>query len=559
MANFNFVQEDYIDDYKFENIKLENADTKMKAILWGLIRNEQKALAEIDKIIDTIKDETLKQTLIKISGEKLDIIVKLYNLGDELSNSFRRLDETSKEAKKTEDENIARIIENINYEPQTRNVIKKHPQAPKENNTNQVIEKEQIDQVQDENKIIEQAPVENKVEEEQKLQNIETKENVEPIVQKVEDKKEETTNADLKSTEEIGNQEEKLNKDIQSLMSDIKVITEQKEVEDTTPKEEPEKKVEEEKEEPALTTQTVEPTQQEAIVTIPTIENSEKPEIVSNSIEETQPEIATEVAENETNSLPEIVIETPENETNTVPEIVSETTVNETNPVPETVQENSTLPEIQPTIEPIVEEKESPQLSQTDQQDLKESTKQNEEIQPVEQAQQGEAELPKEEPLANIPDIQSIVKEDSVDQEEKKPDFTKTDEEKAKSVLVTSGKSSKESKQYEKLSESLQTQKTLVMTNINKDKPIKNPILNPILQETVLTPEEMLVKADQLYHEGKKEEAEQLMEQVTSNSQNDQPIAMQNYTNSEVNTIQPTDNMLNIPSSSVSKQFTLAA
>ena len=52
MANFNFVQEDYIDDYKFENIKLENADTKIKAILWGLIRNEQKVLAEIDKIIN---------------------------------------------------------------------------------------------------------------------------------------------------------------------------------------------------------------------------------------------------------------------------------------------------------------------------------------------------------------------------------------------------------------------------------------------------------------------------------------------------------------------------
>lgn len=69
----------------------------------------------------------------------------------------------------------------------------------------------------------------------------------------------------------------------------------------------------------------------------------------------------------------------------------------------------------------------------------------------------------------------------------------------------------------------------------------------------------MLVKANQLYHEGKKEEAEQLMEQVTSNPQNDQPIAMQNYTNNEVNTIQPTNNMLNIPSSSVSKQFTLAA
>lgn len=552
MANFNFVQEDYIDDYKFENIKLENADTKMKAILWGLIRNEQKALAEIDKIIDTIKDETLKQTLIKISGEKLDIIVKLYNLGDELSNSFRRLDETSKEAKKTEDENIARIIENINYEPQTRNVIKKHPQAPKENNTNQVIEKEQIDQVQDENKIIEQAPIENKVEEEQELQNIETKENVEPIAQKVEDKKEETTNTDLKSTEEIDNQEEKLNKDIQSLMSDIKVITEQKEVEDTTPKEEPEKKVEEEKEEPALTTQTVEPTQQEAIVTIPTTETSEKPEIVSNSTEEKQPEIATEVAENETNSLPEMVIETPENETNTVPKIVSETTVNETNPVPETVQENSTLPEIQPTIEPIVEEKESPQLSQTDQQDLKESTTQNKEIQPVEQAQQGEAELPKEEPLANIPDIQSIVKEDSVDQEEKKPDFTKTNKKGKESLLVTS-------KQYKNLLGSLLTQEALYTSIFNKDKPIKNPILNPILQETVLTPEEMLVKADQLYHEGKKEEAEQLMEQVTSNSQNDQPIAMQNYTNNEVNTIQPTDNMLNIPSSSVSKQFTLAA
>ena len=427
MANFNFVQEDYIDDYKFENIKLENADTKMKAILWGLIRNEQKALAEIDKIINTIKDETLKQTLIKISGEKLDIIVKLYNLGDELSNSFRRLDETSKEAKKTEDENIARIIENINYEPQTRNVIKKHPQAPKENNTNQVIEKEQIEQVQDENKIIEQVPVENKAEEDKELQNIETKENVEPTVQKVEEKKEEATNADLKSTEEIDNQEEKLNKDIQSLMSDIKVITEQKEVEDTTPKEEPEKKVEEVKEEPALTTQTVEPTQQEeAIVTIPTTENFEQPEIVSNSTEEKQPEIATETAENETNSLPEMVIETPENETNTVPEIVSETTINETNPVPETVQENSTLPEIQPTIEPIVEEKESPQPSQTDQQGLKGSTTQNEEIQPVEQAQPVETELPKEEPLANIPDIQSIVKEDSVDQEEKKPDFIKT-------------------------------------------------------------------------------------------------------------------------------------
>lgn len=553
MANFNFVQEDYIDDYKFENIKLENADTKMKAILWGLIRNEQKALAEIDKIINTIKDETLKQTLIKISGEKLDIIVKLYNLGDDLSNSFRRLDETSKEAKKTEDENIARIIENINYEPQTRNMIKKHPQAPKENDTNQVIEKEQIDQVQDGNKIIEPSPVENKVEEEQKLQNIETKENVEPIVQKVEEKKEETTNADLKSTEEIDNQEEKLNKDIQSLMSDIKVITEQKEVEDTTPKEEPEKKVEEVKEEPALTTQTVEPTQQEeAIVTIPTTENFEQPEIVSNSTEETQPEITTETAENETNSLPEMVIETPENETNTVPEIVSETTVNETNPVPETVQENSTLPEIQPTIEPIVEEKESPQPSQTDQQGLKGSTTQNEEIQPVEQAQPVEAELPKEEPLANIPDIQSIVKENNIDQEEKKPDFTKTNKKGKESLLVTS-------KQYKKLLKSLLTQEALYTSIFNKDKPIKNPILNSILQETELTPEEMLVKANQLYHEGKKEEAEQLMEQVTSNPQNDQPIAMQNYANNEVNTIQPTDNMLNIPSSSVSNQFTLVA
>ena len=552
MANFNFVQEDYIDDYKFENIKLENADTKMKAILWGLIRNEQKALAEIDKIINTIKDETLKQTLIKISGEKLDIIVKLYNLGDDLSNSFRRLDETSKEAKKTEDENIARIIENINYEPQTTNVITKHPQAPKENDNNQVIEKEQIDQVQDENKIIEPSPVENKVEEEQKLQNIETKENVEPIVQKVEEKKEEATNADLKSPEEIDNQEEKLNKDIQSLMSDIKVITEQKEVEDTTPKEEPEKKVEEVKEEPALTTQTVEPTQQEAIVTIPTTENFEQPEIVSNSTEETQPEIATETAENETNSLPEMVIETPENETNTVPEIVSETTVNETNPVPETVQENSTLPEIQPTIEPIVEEKESPQPSQTDKQDLKVSTTQNEEIQPVEQAQPVEAELPKEEPLANILDIQSIVKEDSVDQEEKKPDFIKTNKKGKESLLVTS-------KQYKKLLKSLLTQEALYTSIFNKDKPIKNPILNSILQETELTPEEMLVKANQLYHEGKKEEAEQLMEQVTSNPQNDQPMAMQNYANNEVNTIQPTDNMLNIPSSSVSNQFTLVA
>ena len=547
MANFNFVQEDYIDDYKFENIKLENADTKIKAILWGLIRNEQKVLAEIDKIINTIKDETLKQTLIKISGEKLDIIVKLYNLGDDLSNSFRRLDETSKEAKKTEDENIARIIENINYEPQTRNMIKKHPQAPKENDTNQVIEKEQIDQVQDENKIIEPSPVENKVEEEQKLQNIETKENVEPIVQKVEEKKEEATNVDLKSTEEIDNQEEKLNKDIQSLMSDIKVITEQKEVEDTTPKEEPEKKVEEVKEEPALTTQTVEPTQQEeAIITIPTTENFEQPEIVSNSTSEKQPEITTETAENETNSLPEMVIETPENETNTVPEIVSETTVNETNPVPETVQENSTLPEIQPTIEPIVEEKESPQLSQTVQQDLKGSTTQNEEIQPV------EAELPKEEPLANIPDIQSIAKEDSVDQEEKKPDFIKTNKKGKESLLVTS-------KQYKKLLKSLLTQEALYTSIFNKDKPIKNPILNSILQETELTPEEMLVKANQLYHEGKKEEAEQLMEQVTSNPQNDQPIAMQNYANNEVNTIQPTDNMLNIPSSSVSNQFTLVA
>lgn len=553
MANFNFVQEDYIDDYKFENIKLENADTKMKAILWGLIRNEQKALAEIDKIINTIKDETLKQTLIKISGEKLDIIVKLYNLGDELSNSFRRLDETSKEAKKTEDENIARIIENINYEPQTRNVIKKHPQAPKENNTNQVIEKEQIEQVQDENKIIEQVPVENKAEEDKELQNIETKENVEPTVQKVEENKEEATNADLKSTEEIDNQEEKLNKDIQSLMSDIKVITEQKEVEDTTPKEEPEKKVEEVKEEPALTTQTVEPTQQEeAIVTIPTTENFEQPEIVSNSTEETQPAIAAEAAENETNSLPEMVIETPENETNTVPKIVSETTVNETNPVPETVQENSTLPEIQPTIEPIVEEKESPQPSQTDQQGLKGSTTQNEEIQPVEQAQPVETELPKEEPLANIPDIQSIVKEDSVDQEEKKPDFIKTNKKGKESLLVTS-------KQYKKLLKSLLTQEALYTSIFNKDKPIKNPILNSILQETELTPEEMLVKANKLYHEGKKEEAEQLMEQVTSNPQNDQPIAMQNYANNEVNTIQPTDNMLNIPSSSVSNQFTLVA
>lgn len=552
MANFNSVQ----DDYKFENVKFENADTKIKAILWVLIRFIQKALAEIDKIIGTITDEKEKQKFLKYSGELLDIIVKIYDCGDDLSNAFQRLDQIFQTLAEIEmeikEENFARIIENINYEPQTRNVIKKHPQAPKENITNQVIEKEQIDQVQDENKIIEQAPVENKVEEEQELQNIETKENVEPIVQKVEEKKEETTNADLKSTEEIDNQEEKLNKDIQSLMSDIKVITEQKEVEDTTPKEEPEKKVEEEKEEPALTTQTVEPTQQEAIVTIPTTETSEKPEIVSNSTEEKQPEIATEVAENETNSLPEMVIETPENETNTVPEIVSETTVNETNPVPETVQENSTLPEIQPTIEPIVEEQESPQLSQTVQQDLKESTTQNEEIQPVEQAQPVEAELPKEEPLANIPDIQSIVKENSVDQEEKKPDFTKTNKKGKESLLVTS-------KQYKNLLKSLLTQEALYTSIFNKDKPIKNPILNPILQETVLTPEEMLVKADQLYHEGKKEEAEQLMEQVTSNPQNDQPIAMQNYTNNEVNTIQPTDNMLNIPSSSVSKQFTLAA
>ena len=552
MANFNFDQ----DDYKFENVKFENADTKIKAILWVLIRLIQKALAEIEKIIDTITDEKEKQKILKYSGELLDIIVKICDCGDDLSNTFQRLDQIFQTLTEIEmeikEENFARIIENINYEPQTTNVIKKHPQAPKENNTNQVIEKEQIDQVQDENKIIEPSPVENKVEEEQKLQNIETEENVEPIVQKVEEKKEEATNADLKSPEEIDNQEEKLNKDIQSLMSDIKVITEQKEVEDTTPKEEPEKKVEEVKEEPALTTQTVEPTQQEAIVTIPTIENFEQPEIVSNSTAETQPEIATETAENETNSLPEMVIETPENETNTVPEIVSETTVNETNPVPETVQENSTLPEIQPTIEPIVEEKESPQPSQTDQQGLKGSTTQNEEIQPVEQAQPVEAELPKEEPLANIPDIQSIVKEDSVDQEEKKPDFIKTNKKGKESLLVTS-------KQYKKLLKSLLTQEALYTSIFNKDKPIKNPILNSILQETELTPEEMLVKANQLYHEGKKEEAEQLMEQVTSNPQNNQPTAMQNYANNEVSTIQPTDNMLNIPNSSVSNQFTLVA
>ena len=551
----NFVQEDYIeDDYKFENIKLENADTKMKAILWGLIRNEQKALSEIDKIIDTIKDETLKQTLIKISGEKLDIIVKLYNLGDELSNSFRRLDETSKEAKKTEDENIARIIENINYEPQTRNVIRKHPQAPKENNTNQVIEKEQIDQVQEENKIIEPSPVENKDEEEQKLQNIETKENVEPIVQKVEEKKEETPNADLKPTEEIENQEEKLNKDIQSQMSDIKEITEQKEVEDTTPKEEPEKKVEEVKEEPALTTQTIEPTQQEeVIVTIPATENFEQPEIVSNSTEEQkQPETVAEAVENETSSLPEMVIENAENETNVVPEIVAETAENETNPVTETVQENSTLPEIQPTIEPIVEEKESPQLSQTNQQDLKDSITQNEKIQPVEQAQPVEVELPKEEQLANLPDIQSIVKENNIEQEEKKPDYTKTDKKGKESLLVTSN-------QYTNLSKSLLTQEALLTSIFNKENPVQNPIINQNLQETELTPEEMLAKANQLYNEGKKEEAEKLMEQVTSNPQNNQPTAMQNYTNNEANTIQPTDNMVNIPSASVSKQFTLAA
>ena len=73
-----------------------------------------------------------------------------------------------------------------------------------------------------------------------------------------------------------------------------------------------------------------------------------------------------------------------------------------------------------------------------------------------------------------------------------------------------------------------------------------------------MSTEEMLAQVEQLYSEGRMEEAEKLMEEITANSAQLQPVNTENYTN-ELNQIQPTDNMLNVGNTSDQKQFTLAA
>lgn len=536
MANFNSNQDI---DYKFENIKFENADIKMKAIFWDIIRKEQKALGEIDSKIDTIKDENLRQRLIKLSGRILDTLVKLYSSGDEISILFQQLDQTLQELGEIEDENIASIIANINYEPQEQ-VIKQEPV--------QVVEEP----------VIEQAPVKEPINEtestEEKAPLVEETKEEEPVVETSEVKEDEEENLNNTLQQEINNKEE--------IKEDSKgTEIEASETKEPVPVEVQEETKSEVKEEPVMAIPNIEEKKEEPTEINNQDISPELPEIVSNSTEEPQPEITPEV---EPSWVPEIVgIDTSTKETPaTVPvveEVKDEDAKKELEPVQDEIQKEITQVEtteqketvqepIEPIptiVEPVVESPvETADDNQPEEQQLEPQQETNQEVQSV-TTPDIQVELP-ENKAENIEEqsIQEEVQQET--QEEKKPDFIKTTDLPTKAILTTS-------KQITNLRNSRETQEAL-FTSIN----IKNRNTQQANIEPQMSTEEMLAQVEQLYSEGRMEEAEKLMEEITANSTQLQPVNTENYTN-ELNQIQPTDNMLNVGNTSDQKQFTLAA
>lgn len=500
MANFNSNQDI---DYKFENIKFENADIKMKAIFWDIIRKEQKALKKIEKKIDTINDENLKQRLIKLSGKILDILVKMYNSGDEISILFQQLDQTLQELGEIEDENIARIIANINYEPQEQHTSKQQIQQVKEDNTQPVVEKEQVEHPQAKELEIDKTLVEETSEvENQEIQSVESQE--EQAIEEIQKELSKDVHIEKESTEE------ETNKNIQLQANDTEETTEnpkELQIEQANEEIQQESESTEDKELPVMEIPNIEEKQPEdTIVTIPSNDAQDLPEMVFNSTEE-QPEVNSEI---ETSTLPEIVgIEDSAQQDSEEQQVV------------ETPTEESTLAEIEPEQHAEIEQPNEPQ---------------------------------QEEPLVSITNIQDEVqqeKEEQNTQEEKTPDFIKITDAPPKAILTTT-------KQVTKLRDSRETQEALFTSNSINNKNLGQPTMN-IQPEQQPSTEELLAQVEKLYSEGKTEEAEKLMERITENSEQIQPVNIENYTNNEVNQIQPTDNMLNVPSTSDQKQFTLAA
>lgn len=550
MANFNSNPDV---DYKFENIKFENADIKMKAIFWDIIRKEQKALGEIDKKINTIKDEHLKQRLIKLSGTILDTIVKMYNSGDEISLLFQQLDQTLQELGEIEDENIAKIIASINYEPQEKTPKKpnkvsedvaQNSQAIEDNlqETNKKEEQQNEEKQNAENEVqtpkndeieIEKSPAEEEKPSEEEIAPVEVEEQIDkpvpaskeeteidiPKVTTEESEVKETKEAiesGLDKTEENETKEDKLNKDIQSLMADIKNITLKPTIESSEQKKEPE---ENSAEEPIVETPTIE-SQEEKTADLPAIADMVLPEISPVVTSESQPQVNSE-NENETDSLPEIVSVEDE----LTPQISASEEVQTEN------IENNTPAPVEQAVEPTTSDQETPQ------------------VEPV-QAKETE------EPLASLPDIKVLTQQDVVEQnnqEEKKPDFIKTTDSPAKAILTTR-------KQVTKLRNSRETQEALFTSNSIKNNSDLTSNFEQPAEYSQPTTEKMLAQVEKLYSEGKTEEAEKLMEEITAKGQSEQPQAnIENYPSSTANTLQPTDNMLSIPSVSEPKQFTLAA
>ncbi len=503
MANFNSNQDI---DYKFENIKFETADIKMKAIFWDIIRKEQKALGEIEKKIDTINDENLKQRLTKLSGKILDTLVKMYNSGDEISLLFQQLDQTLQELGEIEDENIARIIANINYEPQEQHTKKQQIQQVKENNTEPVVEKEPVDHQQDKEPEIDKTPVEETTEvENPEIQSVESQE--EQAVEQIQ----EEPSKDVPIEKEVV-EEEETNKNIQSQANDTEETTKnpkELQIEQVNEEIQQESEIPEDKELSVMVIPNIEEKQQEdTIVTIPSNDAQDLPEMVFDSTEEQQPEVNSEI---ETSTLPEIVgIEDSTQQDSEEQQVV------------ETPTEESTLAEIEPEQHAEIEQPNEPQ---------------------------------QEEPLVSITDIQDEVqqeKEEQNTQEEKTPDFIKITDVPARAILTTT-------KQVTKLRNSRETQEALFTSNsIKNNSNLMSNFEQPIEHSQPST-EELLAQVEKLYSEGKTEEAEKLMERITENSEQIQPVNIENYTNNGLNQIQPTYNMLNVPSTSDQKQFTLAA
>ena len=531
MANFNSNQDI---DYKFENIKFENADIKMKAIFWDIIRKEQKALGEIDSKIDTIKDENLRQRLIKLSGRILDTLVKLYSSGDEISILFQQLDQTLQELGEIEDENIASIIANINYEPQEQ-IVKQEPV--------QVVEEEPV---------IEQAPVKEPINEEVESPQAEEKKE-ESVVEASEAKEDEEENINNTLQQEINNKEE-IKED--SNDSEIEAGEVKEETKEPVPVEE-----QEEKEEPVMAIPNIEEKQEEPAEINNQNISTELPEIVSNSIDEPK----EETKDNEPSPIPEIVgIDTSTKETPVTEPVVEEVkdedvkkelepvqdeTQKEITPIETTEQKEQVQEPIEPIptiVEPVVEQEvETADVKENEEQQLESQQDSNQEDQLVTTPDiQVE---PPENKAENIEEQSIQEKAQQETQDERIPDFIKTTDLPTKAILTTS-------KQITNLRNSRETQEAL-FTSIN----IKNR--NTSQQANIdqqMSTEEMLAQVEQLYSEGRMEEAEKLMEEITANSAQLQPVNTENYTN-ELNQIQPTDNMLNVGNTSDQKQFTLAA